>query len=260
VVNPSYGFNANKQNGMKPIAYEPLSGIAVFPVLRHTTDKAFGDLPNMFAREYSAALSLKAPQGTKVYNPSDTVSMIRLRGLGGIYDQIMTHYTSAGRPDPSATDFLLKQLAEDGRNISRIVFVESDLDMNAPDEATGLMERISGFLTDGTPKAMKGMVRSRIQVFDTENPEMPRVWAGSWQRSVKINRFRNMTPSVFDDSDSEQALAGVSRRISQELFYVMPREAYMVPVYDTNVHGRIIESRSNSESQNDSAPNRPDLR
>jgi hypothetical protein len=45
VVNPSYGFNANKQNGMKPIAYEPLSGIAVFPVLRHTTDKALAICP-----------------------------------------------------------------------------------------------------------------------------------------------------------------------------------------------------------------------
>jgi hypothetical protein len=235
-----------KKNG-RPIGYEPLSGIAVFPVIRHKDDKAFGDIPLMFAREYAAKMASKTGEQTKIYNPTYTMDTIRQRGLGPVYDKIMAYYIRAGRPEPNATEYLLKQIAEDGKPITRIMFVESDVDMNAPDAATGFLDRISGVLTDSTPKNMKMMVRNRVQIFNTENPDLPRLWGGSWQRSVTVSHVRNMTKSVYDDTDSEQAFGSVSRRISQELLYIMPREAYMVPVYDSTVHAKILKSPATDE-------------
>jgi hypothetical protein len=245
VVNTSH---EPKTNG-RPIGYEPISGIAIFPVLRHGGDKAFGDLPLMFATEYAAKMASKTGESTKVYNPVYTMDKIRQQGLGPVYDQIMAYYSRAGRPEPNATEHLLKEISEDGKPITRLMFVESDVDFSTPDTATGFKDHVAGWLADGTPKDMKAMVRSRVQIFNAETPELPRLWGGTWQRSVIVSRFRNMTKSVYDDTDSEQVFGGVSRRISQELFYIMPREAYMVPVYDQSVHARILQSSSQTPGQ-----------
>lgn len=236
------GKAAKEIKNLKPVAYTPLQAIAIFPVVKHGNEKAFGDLPLVFAREYAQRMEGKAPD-TKVYHPIYTVDEIRMRGMGHVYDQIMDYYIKAGRPEPAAMDYLLKQLAQDGKTISRVIFVEADLDMTHPDDSTGPMERVNHWLTDATPSQMKYFVNSRLQVFDAENPSFPMLWGGSWRRSIKTNTFFNVTPSVFSDSDSQQAFSKVSREMSRELLFLTPKEVYMAPQYDTSVQGELVSKK-----------------
>jgi hypothetical protein len=233
ILNPFYDEHA-----IKPVSYQPLSGIAIFPVLKSGDHKAFADVSVLFAREYAERMELKVPD-TKIYNPVYTVDELRLRGLGHVYDKIVDYYSKAGRPEPTATDYLLKQLSSDGKPISRVIFVEANVDMNAQDTATSVIERVQGLMSDGTPKQSRAFVRTRIQMYDAESPNLPMVWGGSWNRTVKMDSYYNVTPSVFAESDSQQAFAKVSRQMSREMIYVMPKEAYMIPVYDTSVQGRL---------------------
>jgi hypothetical protein len=246
-LRPKYQ-TGQSETGMKPVSYSPLPGIAIFAVQRHGTDKAFSDLPVLFAQQYASRLALRVPD-THIYNPLYTVESLRLRGLGHVYDKMMAYYMKAGEPEPAATQYLLQQITQDNKTISRLVFVEAELETGRPDRATGPMERLNALLTDGTPKSMKAMVHSRLQIFDVEHPAMPMVWSGSWDRAVAFDRFRNVTQSVYDDSDSEQTFATVSREMSRELLYVMPKTAYMVPVYDTSVQGKL------ATPGNDTTPN-----
>lgn len=237
-VVPEPFLRQKNEGGMKPVSYSPLPGIAIFAVQRHGNDKAFSDLPALFAQQYASRLALRVPD-THIYNPLYTVESLRLRGLGHVYDKMMAYYMKAGEPEPAATQYLLQQITQDNKTISRLVFVEAELETGRPDRPTGPMERLNALLTDGTPKSMKAMVHSRLQIFDVENPAMPMVWSGSWDRAVAFDRFRNVTRSVYDDSDSEQTFASISREMSRELLYVMPKTAYMVPVYDTSVQGKL---------------------
>jgi hypothetical protein len=236
------------EKAIKPISYSPLPGIAIFPVLKHGNEIAFGDLPLIFAREYAQRMELKVPE-TKIYHPIYTVDELRMQGLGHVYDQIMSYYRKAGRPEPMALDYLLKQLTTDGHPISRVIFVEADLDMSHPDNPTSVMERVKGLMTDDTPKQMRYFIHSRLQIFDAEKPDFPMVWGGSWTRSIKTNQFSNVTPSVFADSDSQQAFASVSRQMSREIVYITPKAAYMEPQYDTSVQGKIVEEKAASAKE-----------
>jgi len=244
VINTSHEIDRNG----RPLHYEALSGIAIFPVIRHGEEKAFGDIPLLFAREYSNKLASVVSPETHIYNPIYTVESIKQKGIGAIYDQMMEYYIRSGRPDPKATNWLLKQVTENGYPISRVMFVESDIDMNNPEASTGLKDRVQALLMDATPRHIKMMVKSRVQVFDVENPNMPRLWGGSWQRSVDFSSVRNITKSVYDDTDSERSFSSTSRRISQELLYAMPRNSYMIPVYDTGVHAEVLKTENSNES------------
>jgi hypothetical protein len=235
-------FQANEQS-IKPISYSPLPGIAIFAVVKHGNERAFGDLPLLFAREYAQRLGAKAPE-TKIYHPIYTVDELRMQGLGHIYDQIMAYYIKTGAPEPTATDYLLKQLSTNRPTISRVIFVEADVDFNHPDASTDLFDRVKETMTDGMPKQMKYFVNSRLQIFDAEKPGFPIVWAGSWRRSVKTDQFYNVTPSVYNDSDSQQAFAKVSRQMSQEIIYITPKTVYMVPQYDTSLEGKLVSGKS----------------
>jgi hypothetical protein len=230
------------EKAIKPISYTPLPGIAVFAVVKHGNDRVFGDLPLLFAREYAQRLGAKVP-GTKIYNPIYTVDELRMQGLGHIYDQIMAYYVKTGAPEPTAMDYLLKQLSTNRPNISRVIFVEADVDYSHPDASTSLMDRVKLTMTDDMPKQMKYFVNSRLQIFDAEKPGFPIVWAGSWRRSVKTDQFYNVTPSVYSDSDSQQAFARVSRQMSQEIIYVTPKDVYMAPQFDTDVEGKLVTSK-----------------
>lgn len=230
------------ETSVQPVSYNPLPGIVVFPVIKHGHEKAFGDLPLIFAREYAQRLEMKVPD-TKIYHPVYTVDELRMQGLGHVYDQIMSYYLKAGRPEPMAMDYLLKQISNNSKTISRVVFVEADLDTSHPAQSTSATEWIKQIMTDGTPKQMRYFVRSRLQIFDAEKPEMPMVWAGSWNRTIKTNQFFNVTPSVFADSDSQQAFADVSRRMSREILFVTPKVAYLDPVYDTSVAGHLVSGQ-----------------
>jgi len=239
------------EKGIKPVSYSPLPGIAVFAVVKHGNERVFGDLPVLFAREYAQRLGAKLPQ-TKIYNPIYTVDELRMQGLGHIYDQIMKYYIKTGAPEPTATDYLLKQISTNRPTISRLVFVEADVDFTHPDASTNLLDRTKQLMTDDMPKQMKYFIVSHIQIFDAEKPDFPIVWSGNWQRSVKQDQFYNVTPSVYNDSDSQQAFARVSRMMSQEMIYVTPKAAYMAPNVDTDVEGQLVSGKQAA------APNLPD--
>lgn len=221
------------------VNYAPLPGIAVFAVVKHGNEKAFSDLPLMFAREYAIRLEAKAPE-TRILNPVATEAAIRAKGLGYLYDQVVQDYMRMGRPEPVTLGYLLKQLEGVGPGISRVVFVEADLDMSHPDASTGLLERAKKLMTDGMPQERKYFIGSRLQAFDAEKPEFPMVWASSWRRSIPVSRFFNVTPSVFSENDSQQAFAAACREMSRELLYVTPKIVYMAPVYDTSVQGKLV--------------------
>lgn|GEM_PF-1865066 len=244
VINTSHESNHNG----RPLHYEALPGIAIFPVIRHGEEKAFGDMPLLFAREYSNKIASVVSPETHIYNPIYTVESIKQKGIGAIYDEMMEYYIRSGRPEPKATHWLLKQITESGYPISRIMFVESDVDMNNPEASTGFKDRVQALLMDANPRHIKMMVKSRVQVFDTESANMPRLWGGSWQRSVDFSNVRNITKSVYDDTDSERSFSSASRRISQELLYAMPRTSYMTPVYDTGVHAEVLKTGNNNDS------------
>jgi len=96
---------------------------------------------------------------------------------------------------------------------------------------------------------MRYFVHSRLQIFDSEKPNFPMVWGGSWTRSIKTNQFSNVTASVFADSDSQQAFARLSREMSRELVYITPKAAYMEPQYDTSVQGKIVPEKVSEKEQ-----------
>ncbi len=242
------------ESSIKPIAYTPLPGIVVFPVIKHGNEKAFGDLPLIFAREYAQRLELKVPE-TRIYHPIYTVDEIRVQGLGHVYDQIMKYYVKAGRPEPLAMDYLLKQLSSNNKAISRVIFVEADLDYTHPTQSTSVSDWVKQWATDGTPKQMRYFVRSRMQIFDAESPEFPMVWGGSWVRSIKTDRFMNVTPSVYNDSDSQQAFAGLSRQMSREILLLTPKTAYMHPEYDLAVMGKLAPGARSGQLSHFSAKN-----
>lgn len=231
-----------QDKAIKPVNYTSLPGIAVFAVLKHGNERVFGDLPVLFAREYAQRLSVKLPQ-TKIYNPVYTVDELRMQGLGHIYDQIMSYYVKTGAPEPTATDYLLKQISTNRPNISRIVFVEADVEFNRPDDSTHFLDRAKKLLTDDTPKELHYYVVSRLQIFDTEKPDFPLVWSGNWERTVNSNRFYNVTPSVYSDSDSQQAFSKVSRQMSQDMILVTPKTALMTPNTDTDVQGKLVSGK-----------------
>ena len=222
------------------VQYTPLSAVAIFPVVRHGGESAFGDLPVLFSREFSMKFETKTP-GTKVYNPVYTVDELRARGLGHIYDQVMDYYRTAGRPEPAALDYLVAQLNTGSDTpIARVVFVDADLDANHPTANTGLWEHVKGALVDGLPEHQKYFVRTRVQVFNAEDPAYPMIWAYSASRPVSADDTYNVTASVFTNSDSEMSFARVSRDLSGEVLGAMPKAIYLEPHIDTGVSGQVL--------------------
>lgn len=231
------------RKNIKPVSFSPVPAIAIFPVIKTGNERAFSDLPVLFAREVAQGFENYASK-SKIYHPVYTVEELRLRGLGHIYDKVMKYYLQAGRPEPAAMDYMLKQLSSPDRPITRVVFVEADLDMNHQADPAGLWDRVNALVNDASPAYTKYHVRSRLQVFNTEVEEMPRTWSWSWDKAIKTDKFYNVTPSVFADSDSQQAFAKVSRQMTREIMVAMTqlgKRAYMDPQYDTSVTGQLAE-------------------
>jgi hypothetical protein len=223
------------------VSYTPLAAIAIFPVVQHHQSKAFGDLPILFANEFAHSLEQKAP-GTKVLNPVYTVEELRIRGLQNVYNKVIDFYIKARRPEPKALSYLLKELSADGRQIQRVAFVEVDLDMSHPTKTYNIADKIKGWTTDSLPKEMHYFVKSRIQVFDTSKPEQEMIWTWSWNNSIKANTFVNVTPSVFQDSDSVRSFGRVSRYMSREISLIVPKNVYLEPhpETDASVQGEVV--------------------
>jgi hypothetical protein len=69
------------------------------------------------------------------------------------------------------------------------------------------------------------------------------VWAFTLNRSLAGDTFYDVTPSVFQDSDSIQAFARTARWMSREMLILMPRRAYMrvePKNVDTRVQGEVL--------------------
>lgn len=226
---------------MADVEYEPTSAIAVFPVVLHYNKKAFGDLSVLFADEFANALSKKAPE-TKVMNPVYTVEEIRLRGLSSVYSKLMDYYVKANRPESKALRYLLDELSTDDQPIQRVAFIEVDFDVNNTTEATGIVDRIKSAMTDTLPSKATYYVRTRIQVFDTSQESVPMIWATSRSKVVKDNKFFNVTPSVYQDSDSIYNFSQASRTMAREMFLLMPRKVYLIEqVPQMDVQGEVVK-------------------
>ena len=226
------------------VRYMPLQAVAVFPVVRHRYERAFGDLPVLFSREFALKMEAKVPQ-TRVFNPVYTVEELKVQGLGHIYDEVMDFYKKAGRPEPAALDYLMERLNEKGQQpVARVIFVEADLDMSHTSENTGWLEKFKGLATDDLPKQAKYFVRSRVQVFNAQEPGYPMIWAYSTSDVVPGNAFYNVTPSVFADSESQMAFARTSRKMSDKTLGAMPQAVYLEPQVDTGVKGELVSERS----------------
>ncbi len=233
-----------------PPKYLPAQAIAIFPVLRNGPNKAFGDLPLVLSKEFALRLEDKAPE-TKIHHPIYTVEEFKMRGLDHVYHKIMNYYLKADRPDPANMAYLLGQLNMDGKPVSRVIFVEADLDTNRPLdphmlEVGGIVDKVHEWLNDTPPKHMKYTLRSRVQVFDAESPGMPMVWAFNWRKTIKANSLGNVTASVYQDSDSHRVFSNACRAISREVSWIMPSNAYMQPnpFYETGVRGHLISQEA----------------
>lgn len=224
--------------GLTPLAYEAVPGILVLPIIRHSNDRVFSDLAMLFAREYAIQLKKMTPK-TKIYNPALIQEDIHKRKLDALYEKVIHTYILAGAPDPVTTTYFSSLLEKEGQPISRIVFVDAELDTSHPSAAIGIIGRVKKLLTDATPSEIHYFVEARIQSFDVEKDELPLLWRHSWRRPIVHSKFFNITPSVYDGADSEQALATVSRNMCKELFLITPRSAYMAPVYETSVQGKL---------------------
>lgn len=247
---PASKMTAVKQMGKKvgkvfekaPLG-KPVGQVLIFPVLPQNTAKAFGDLPILFSDEFAAELMQKAAP-IQVHNPVYTLEEIKAQGLESTYRKIMEYYVRAHRPEPKALTFLLTELKDVLGNapIERVVFVESDFDINYMTKATRISDRIKQWTTDGIPKDSSYYLRSRIQVFDTSQPEMPMVWGNTWSGVVHGDQFYNMTPSVFHDSDSRMAFSKTSRWMSRQLMLTMSPLVLHHPydaTTDQNVQGKL---------------------
>jgi hypothetical protein len=247
---PASKMTAVKQIGKKvgkvfekaPLG-KPVGQVLIFPVLPQNTAKAFGDLPILFSDEFAAELMHKAAP-IQVHNPVYTLEEIKAQGLESTYRKIMEYYVRAHRPEPKALSFLLSELKDALGNtpIERVVFVESDFDINYMTKATKISDRIKQWTTDGIPKDSSYYLRSRIQVFDTTQPEMPMVWGNTWSGVVHGDQFYNMTPSVFHDSDSRMAFSKTSRWMSRQLMLTMSPLVLHHPydaTTDQNVQGKL---------------------
>lgn len=240
-IAPQQTQQAQQMQPIKPMVYyQPVGAIAVFPVVQHGTEKAFGDLPIIFATEFANRLD-EQTTGTRVLNPMSIEDEIEVRGLGSIYRKAMDRYQRSGRPDRQSLRYLLKRLSADGRPIERVVFVDAVLDINNPAQPYGLKDRFLALATDELPKNMKYKVRSQIRVFDTTNPMLPEIWTQSWYKTVKAKDFYNVTHSLYMDSDSMRTLSKVSRQMTSEMMVVVPNHVHMTEVTDvsTGVQARI---------------------
>lgn len=222
---------------------KPVGAIVIFPVVTRN-HKAFGDMAVLFSDELATELAKKAKH-TRVHNPVYTVEEIKAQGLDSVYQKIMDYYVRAHRPEPKATQFLLEQLKDafGGTAIERVVFVESDFDVNYMTKATRIEDRIKQWTTDGVPKDSSYYIHTRIQIFDTLQPEMPMIWANTWNGTVHGDQFNNVTPSVFQDNDSRMVFARTSRWMTREILVTMPKHIYQHPVgksTGTQVQGEVL--------------------
>lgn len=206
--------------------YSPLTAVAIFPVMHHYREKAFGDLPLAFASEFANQMEAKAP-GTKVLNPNATIEELRIRGMDGLYDRMVDSYVQTGRPDPGMLGRILRALSEDGTPIERVIFVDATVDFTTPAAPGSMLDKFKGWMTDGVPKELQYRVRSRVQAFDSLTPNLARVWDFHWNKSVPDTGIMNVTTSVYDDSDSAMVFGRASQVMSREILFLAPKNVYM---------------------------------
>ncbi len=240
--------NKKIKKAKETVVYRDLPAIAVFPVLRHGNEKAFGDVAIVFANEFANKLEKKFPQ-TRIHNPVYSTEQLRVRGLGRIYEQMMDYYIKAGRPEPRALKYLLDELADDdGQEIARAVFVEADIDLHHQHRSYRPKDMFKKLYMDALPNEQRYYVNSRVKVYDTSTPHHPLIWSTTWNHPVKTTGLYNVTASVYQDSDSLSAFSYASRIMSRIVVGSSPKKAYRKGTVeiDTSVAGKIYNKTSSS--------------
>lgn len=222
--------------------YKPVSAIAVFPILLHGQDKAFGDLAILFANEFCNKIALKV-KGAQVLNPVYTIEELRMKGYGSVYDQLAAYYIHSGRPEPKALNYLLQQISSANAPIQRVFFIVADADLTEANEPHSLLDRFKAWTTDALPKEETFFIRSRIQAYDLEDPNQPLVWDYFWTGSVKATTSTTVSPSIFQDSVNLRAFSKASSAMGSYLITIMPPKAYSTEtLVKKTVAGQVISA------------------
>ncbi len=252
--------NKKPQKVKKPkeaVVYHDLPAMVVFPVLRHGNEKAFADVAIVFANEFANKLEKKFPH-TRIHNPVYSVEQLRVRGLSQVYNQMMDFYIKAGRPEPKALSYLLDELADDGQDIGRAVFIEADIDLHHQQRSFRPKDVFKKLYMDALPNEQRYYVNSRVKVYDTNNPHHPLVWSTTWSHPVKTTGLYNVTASVYQDSDSLSTFSLVSRIMSRIVIGSSPKKTYRqgTTEVDTLVAGEIYGTKGKTGASSTQKPSK----
>jgi len=224
------------------VVYTPLQAIAVFPVLFHGNERAFGDVAILFANGFAEQLEGRFPQ-TTVHHPVYSVESLRLKGLDRLYNQMMAYYLRAGQPEPRALKFILSELSAGGPDIQRVAFVSADVDLHHMNRSFRPKDLIKKYQSDALPAEQRYYVNTLINVYNVDEPTQPKIWTHKWSIPVKTTGIYNVTSSVFDDSDSLSQFSAAARNMGRLSVLAVPKGVYMESSLETDTHlaGEILK-------------------
>lgn len=210
--------------------YTELPGILVLPIIPPMANKAFHDSSVMVANSLAEGLSQKLKE-TTVHQPYYTLQNLHHQGFDKLYKQLNDEYYQSGSPSPTLTQYLLDKLQPTSATppIHRIIFVQSNVNMNQPDKSYHIMDIFNRLVNDEPSNTPRYLLDTRVKVYDSTSPHLTMLWQGRWTEPVKTQRFANISVSIFDTSDARAAFQKASNRISKVLMLRAPKNSYMQP-------------------------------
>lgn len=214
---------------MKTVYYS-VPGILVLPIIPPASQHAFHDSAVMIANSMAEGLEKKFPD-TYIYQPFYTLKNLHQQGLGKAYQQLSEQYYQAGRPSPMLLQYIIDHIQPKGSSadISRVVFVQSNVNMNQPDKSHHIIDIFNRFIKDAPSNTPRYHINSRIKVYNNAAAHLDLIWQGQWSEPVKTNQFAQVSISVFDSPDSHVSFQKASNRISTVFMLRSPKPAFMRP-------------------------------
>jgi hypothetical protein len=199
----------------------------VFPVMVHAShDKAFADLPITLSTAVANQLLEKCQReglGYSVLNPLYAYDELKEKGLDGLYDKMVRDYMQAGQPNEKDLTYLADQLSSKTRQVTWVVFVQADFDMNQLSKPAGFQIPLQALL-DQTPQEPNYFLSGKVQIFGT-TAGIPLVWGKSGSSALKMSAFGNYTKSIYDDSDSALTFKTATDKLAKSMVSTLPPTA-----------------------------------
>ena len=220
---------------------KPLDTVVVVPVLPYRDQKAFGDIALLVGDELSAELGAQAKQA-QVLNPSQVMETWSRQGLMPLYARFVQHYLESSRPEPRLTGRLLEGLnrtMSQGHQIDRLWLVEASVDFTQQEEAASPFEKVKRYLTDSRVQHANYWIEARLQLFNPQEPNFPRMWQARNRSAVNGDRLVGLTPSVTQQLDSRLLFGDATRDLSQQSLHTAPDAAFYQVVTQTAVRAEV---------------------